>query len=123
MRIVVYIFYITLVAIVVLPFLIKRVGQRKNSENNFFMDKLYSDMLFYINYISFTFLINSGSLLKVLLFQKLLKMLYLANLWISQRNGRGTVRTGGRFIPNWRFILRNIWRDTACKLSRFGRLY
>lgn len=31
------------------------------------------------------------------------------------KNGQATARTGGRYIPSQRFILRNDWRDAVCK--------
>ena len=46
----------------------------------------------------------------------LLKMLYLATIDIT-KNGQVTGRTGGRSIPGWKSILKNVWLDVTCKTS------
>lgn len=49
----------------------------------------------------------------------LLKMLYLAMMDIL-KNGLATARTGGRFISNWRFILKNDYHNYKLKKAVTG---
>lgn len=48
---------------------------------------------------------------------RLLKMLYLAMIVITKKNGQATVRIGDRYISNYTYILKSAWQEETCKVT------